>query len=309
MRQLSGRVTRIFDTPYSADTAHADFIERQVFGDDDECRRGLFDVRRIGGDALARRHDVRRRGAVYLSARRDERQGLVERFSADAENCPRIYEAAFSEDKAVIKRTELELDDAHGNHRFARRQRRNSPRFRSPINSSRVREIEITSYAEIVLARRRADAAHPAFSNLFVETEFFAAENSLIAKRRPRAEKDEPMWAIHTIATDGETVGAVQYETDRARFLGRGHDASNPLAIIEDRPLSNTVGAVLDPIFSLRRRLTLSNRIKRFRFRFQPPSPNSYEEAQRLADKYHDPALLNAKPRSPGRARKSKCAI
>ncbi len=154
-------------------------------------------------------------------------------------------------------------------------------------NSSNVREIEITSYSEIVLAPRLADAAHPAFSNLSIETEFNSAENSLIARRRPRTETDEPIWAIHTIATDGETIGTVQYETDRARFLGRGHDAREPVAVMEDRPLSNTVGAVLDPIFSLRRCIRIEPH-ETVRMSFSTAVAHSYEEAIRLADKYHD---------------------
>ena len=139
------------------------------------------------------------------------------------ENLPRFYEVAFSEDKAVIKRrdgniaTQTEIIVSPEDNAEIRR-------VSITNNSSRVREIEVTSYAEIVLVPPEADAAHPAFSNLFIETEFNSAENSLIAKRRPRAEKDEPIWAIHTHCDDGETIGAMQYETDRARFLGRGHD-------------------------------------------------------------------------------------
>ncbi len=123
--------------------------------------------------------------------------------------------------------------------------------------SPRVREIELTSYAEIVLAPPAADVAHPAFSNLFIETEFIREDNSLIARRRPRSPHDPTVYAVHTIATEGDAIGAVQYETSRNRFLGRGHDTRAPLAVTEDRPLSNTVGTVLDPVFSLRQRVRL----------------------------------------------------
>ncbi|MFN2500334.1 MAG: hypothetical protein ABR557_14740, partial [Pyrinomonadaceae bacterium] len=73
--------------------------------------------------------------------------------------------------------------------------------------STRPREIELTSYSEIVLAPPAADAAHPAFSNLFVETEFFAAESALLAHRRQRSSSDEPVWGVHVIAISGETIG------------------------------------------------------------------------------------------------------
>ena len=71
-------------------------------------------------------------------------------------------------------------------------------------NSTRTREIELTSYAEVVLAPQQADAAHPAFSNLFIETEFFAAENALLAHRRQRSSDDEPIWGVHAVVAEGE---------------------------------------------------------------------------------------------------------
>src|SRR5205085_457192 len=108
--------------------------------------------------------------------------------------------------------------------------------------STRVREIELTSYAEPVLAPPAADAAHPAFSNLFIETEFIAASDAIMARRRPRSAGEDPIYAIHVIVTDAERVGGVQFETDRSRFLGRGHTPANPVAVLEERPLSNTTG-------------------------------------------------------------------
>lgn len=117
------------------------------------------------------------------------------------------------------------------------------------------RELEVTSYAEVVLAPPAADEAHPAFGNLFVETEFVAQENALLAARRPRADKDTRTWAVHIATVRGHTSGGIQYETDRARFIGRGNDVHNPQAL--QTPLAQTVGAVLDPIFSLRRRVRI----------------------------------------------------
>src|SRR4030095_3227961 len=121
----------------------------------------------------------------------------------------------------------------------------------------RTREIDITSYAEIVLAPAAADAAHPAFSNLFVQTQFVPAIEALLASRRPR-DREERVWAAHVMTVHGELVGMLQYDTDRARFLGRGRTIRHPSAIEERRPLSNTVGTVLDQIFSIRRRLAAS---------------------------------------------------
>ena len=86
----------------------------------------------------------------------------------------------------------------------------------------RPREIEVTSYAEIVLARPEDDLAHPAFGKLFIETEFDAQSAGLLFSRRPRAADETPAWAFHVLGVDGRLGGAVEWETDRARFLGRG---------------------------------------------------------------------------------------
>ncbi|HET9471007.1 MAG TPA: glucoamylase family protein, partial [Usitatibacter sp.] len=168
---------------------------------------------------------------------------------------PDRYEAIYSEDRAEIHRrdgaiaTSLRVvvsteDDAE-------------MRQISLTNFGlRAREIDITSYAEIVLAPSAADAAHPAFSNLFVQTQFVPSVEALLATRRPR-DRENPVWAAHVMTVHGELVGLLQYDTDRARFLGRGRTIRNPSAIEDRRPLSNTVGTVLDPIFSIRRRLRL----------------------------------------------------
>ncbi len=119
------------------------------------------------------------------------------------------------------------------------------------------RVIDVTSYAEVVLAPQAADLAHPAFGNLFVQTEFAPAIGGLLATRRPRSRDDAPVWAAHVVAVEDEPHQVVQYETDRARFLGRGRSIRTPVAVMDGRPLSNTVGAVLDPVFSLRVRVTV----------------------------------------------------
>jgi cyclic beta-1,2-glucan synthetase len=120
------------------------------------------------------------------------------------------------------------------------------------------REIEVTSYAELVLMAQGADLAHPAFSKLFVETEYLANIGAILATRRRRAPAEPEIWAAHLAAIDGETVGKTEVETDRARFLGRGRSLRAPLAVIDGRPLSNTVGTVLDPVFALRRRVRIA---------------------------------------------------
>ncbi|HEX8890061.1 MAG TPA: glucoamylase family protein, partial [Pyrinomonadaceae bacterium] len=205
------------------------------------------------------------------------------------------YEVSFSEDKAEFWRQDAGLV-THTEIIVSPEDDAEVRRVSLTNQSSRTREIELTSYMEVVLAPQAADVAHPAFSNLFVETEFIPTENSLLARRRQRSEKDEPVWGVHTVVTEGETIGAVQYETDRLRFLGRGHDPSTPLAVMEDRPLSNTVGTVLDPVFCLRQRVRLKP-TETARISFATAVARSREEALRLADKYHDTSTFEREAR------------
>ena len=145
--------------------------------------------------------------------------------------------------------------------------------------------------AEVVLAPQAADEAHPAFSNLFVETEFVPRLEALIATRRPRSSAEKRIWAAHVSTVEGSSVGGVQYETDRARFLGRGRQVRNAGSILDGRPLSNTVGSVLDPIVSLRRRIQLEPGATG-RVTFATAVADSREDVLKLADKYRDPAAF-----------------
>jgi cyclic beta-1,2-glucan synthetase len=121
----------------------------------------------------------------------------------------------------------------------------------------RPREIEVTSYAEIVLARPDDDLAHPAFGKLFIETEYDAQSAGLLFSRRPRSADESHAFAFHVLAVDGRLGGAVEWETDRARFLGRGRSPASPVAL-DGRALSGTTGAVLDPVASVRERVRLA---------------------------------------------------
>jgi cyclic beta-1,2-glucan synthetase len=203
---------------------------------------------------------------------------------------PDSYTATFFEDRAEIvrrdkfieTRTEIAVspeDDAEV--------RRVSITNYGPA----VREIEITSYAEVVLAPDAADAAHPAFSNLFVQTEFIAGIGAILATRRPRSPADHELWAAHIAVVEGAVVGSLQYETDRSRFLGRGRGIRTPVAVVDGRPLSNTAGAVLDPIFSLRRHIRLAPGTTA-RIAFWTLIARSRGEVLDLADKHHDAAAF-----------------
>jgi cellobiose phosphorylase len=124
--------------------------------------------------------------------------------------------------------------------------------------SSSPRVIELTSYAEVVLALPDTDTAHPAFSNLFVQTEFAQQSSAILCTRRARSHEEKPPWLLHLMLNRGEEQEAVSCETDRARFVGRGGSLANPAAMQNIAPLSNSVGSVLDPVVALRRTVSLS---------------------------------------------------
>jgi cyclic beta-1,2-glucan synthetase len=154
-------------------------------------------------------------------------------------------------------------------------------------HGDRARELEITSYAEIVLAPAADDLAHPAFGKLFIESEYLPDMNALLCRRRPRAPEDEELYAVHVISLEGRTQGPVEWECDRGRFLGRGRGPEDPQAL-DGRPLSGTTGVLLDPIVSLRQRVRLAPGAV-VRLAFATGMATSRETALALAQRYHDP--------------------
>jgi hypothetical protein len=153
-------------------------------------------------------------------------------------------------------------------------------------------EIELTSYSEVVLLAPDADSAHPAFAKMFVQTEFIPASGTLLATRRNREAAEKPLWAVHTSVLEGEAVGGLQFETDRARFLGRGRDVRNALSVRDARPLSNTSGTVLDPVLSLRRRVRIAPG-QTVRVAFWTLLAESHAQALSLAEKHRDPSAFD----------------
>jgi cyclic beta-1,2-glucan synthetase len=122
----------------------------------------------------------------------------------------------------------------------------------------RSREIELTSYAEIVLSTPAADNAHPAFAKMFVQTEYLPEYGALIATRRLRTPGERQIWAAHFAVVEGESPADPQYESDRAIFFGHGRTLASAQALRGATRLSNTVGTVLDPVFSLRHGLRIA---------------------------------------------------
>ncbi len=150
----------------------------------------------------------------------------------------------------------------------------------------RPRDLEVTSYSELVLARQADDVAHPAFAKLFVQSEFDPQTAALLFTRRRRASDESQMWAFHVLGLDGRARGAIEWETDRARFLGRGRALDSPAAL-DGRALSGTTGAVLDPIAALRERVHLPPGAF-VRMTFATGVTDDRDSALALARKYRD---------------------
>jgi cellobiose phosphorylase len=153
-------------------------------------------------------------------------------------------------------------------------------------HSAAPRTIQLTSYAEVVLTHPGADVAHPTFSNLFVQTEFVRTHSVILCKRRPRSEKEQTPWFVHTMAGEHSAQGAISCETDRASFIGRGRTPTGPMAMERDS-FSNTTGSVLDPIVSLRRTFVVAP-AETVCIDFMLGVAESREAALALAEKYHD---------------------
>lgn len=200
---------------------------------------------------------------------------------------PDSYHTVFSPDKAEFVRRDGNIE--------ARTEIAVSPEDNAEIrritltnHSEHTRELQLTSYFEIVLTTGEADAAHPSFSNLFVMTEFLEDKEALLAVRRPRDGSACKPWLIHTAVCEGKGIGGLQYETDRMKFIGRNRNLQNPAAMDVTQPLSNSAGASIDPVMSLRRRVILGPG-QSANVVFVTALGETREEALEMADKYRNP--------------------
>ncbi|MCU1236291.1 MAG: glycosyltransferase 36 [Candidatus Solibacter sp.] len=166
------------------------------------------------------------------------------------------YEAIFSDARAEFRRRDRGFD-THTEIAVSPEDDIELRRITITNNSRLRKTIDVTSYAEVVLANATGDALHPAFSNLFVETEILREQRAIVCTRRPRSPEERPPWLCHLMAVHGAEADDASYETDRMRFIGRDNTVANPQAMSNPGALSNTDGAVLDPIVSIRRRMTL----------------------------------------------------
>ena len=166
------------------------------------------------------------------------------------------YEAIFSEGRAEFRRRDHDFD-THTEIVVSPEDDIELRRIRITNRSRTRRTIDVTSYAEVVLASSAADALHPAFSNLFVQTEIIRERQAILCTRRPRSLDEQTPWMFHLMAVHGADIGEISYETDRMQFIGRGHTVAAPQAMSDSAALSGSQGSVLDPIVAIRIRITL----------------------------------------------------
>jgi cyclic beta-1,2-glucan synthetase len=280
---------RRFRSPHT-DVPHAQFLSNGNFvsvvtnaGGGSSFCRGLA-VTRSRYDATCDPGS----GFIYL---RDVRSEAV--WSATYQPTatePDDYVVAFSAEKATFRRrdgeitTQLEVAVSTEDDVEIRR-------LRVINQGSRIREIDITSYVEIVLAAKAGDLAHPAFGKLFLTTEYLPESSALLCHRRLRHALDQNTWAVHVLSLEGRPQSPVEWETDRGVFLGRGRDARRPQAL-DGRALSGTTGNVLDPILSLRQRIRLVPGASA-RLALATGLAPDRDTAEALARKYHDPSAAS----------------
>ncbi len=193
----------------------------------------------FSGDALARRRHARPLGHVLLPARHGKRLDLVDRAStyiAARRALRRATPRKGARNFAVATAISIPIPKSP----YRRNTKRSHPRRVRITNHSteRRRTIEVTSYTEVVLAAPAADALHPAFSNLFVQTEIVDARHAILCTRRPRSSEESVPWMLHLMAVHDAEAGQLSYETDRARFIGRGRTLAAPRAMDDAKPLS-----------------------------------------------------------------------
>ncbi len=166
------------------------------------------------------------------------------------------YEAFFSQGRAEFRRRDHSLE-THTEVVVSPEDDVELRRVHITNRSRKKRVIEITSYAEVVLAPDAADTSHPAFSNLFVQTEIVSQRQAIVCTRRPLSADTQMPFMFHLMKVHDAEVTQVSYETDRSRFIGRGNTIHQPVSIDQSQPLSGTAGFVLDPVIAIQYRIII----------------------------------------------------
>ncbi|WP_426116889.1 GH36-type glycosyl hydrolase domain-containing protein [Massilia sp. PWRC2] len=169
---------------------------------------------------------------------------------------PKKYEVIFSEGRAEFRRQDRGLE-LYTEIVVSPEDDIEMRRTRITNKSALRRTIEVTSYAEVVMAPAAADNAHPAFSKLFVQTEILRNENAILCTRRPRSKGEHMPYMLNLMTVHDGVLLDASFETSRADFIGRANSTVAPCAMLEAGALKGAEGSVLDPIVAIRYMLTL----------------------------------------------------
>ena len=204
---------------------------------------------------------------------------------------PENYEAIFSKGRAEFRRHDHDLD-THIEIVVSPEDDIELRRVRITNRSRSRKTIDITSYAEVVIASPAADSFHPAFGNLFVQTEIVDQRQTILCTRRPRSNDEKTFWMFHLMTMHGAKFKEISYETDRMKFIGRGNSTIVPDAMKNPGPLSGSQGSVLDPIVAIRYKIIL-NPEESAKIDMVTGITETREAALNLVDKYQDRRLAN----------------
>ncbi len=204
---------------------------------------------------------------------------------------PEKYEAIFSEGRAEFRRRDYDID-SHLEIMVSPEDDIELRRLQLTNRTRANRIIDITSYAEVVIAPNSSDLSHPAFSNLFVQSEIIYQRQAIICTRRPRSVEEHSPWMFHLMAVHGAEIRNITYETDRMKFIGRGNTLVSPYAMTGSRSLSGSQGSVLDPIVAIQYQIVLE-REGSATIDIVTGISETREGALNLIEKYQDKQMAN----------------
>jgi len=202
----------------------------------------------------------------------------------------RSYEAIYSEGRAEFRRRDGDID-THVEISVSPEDDIELRRISVTNRGRKRRTIELTSFAEVVLAPPAADASHPAFSNLFVQTQLVRSRQAILCTRRPRSAAERPPWMMHLMTVHGTAIGATSYETARAEFIGRGRSIIDPAAMYRST-LTDSEGSVIDPVVSVRNTVVIEPD-ETVRVHLVTGVSETRDGALSLIEKYHDRHLAD----------------
>lgn len=165
-------------------------------------------------------------------------------------------------------------------------------RIKITNRTNAIKTLEVTGYSEIVIAPQAADEAHPAFSNLFVQTQIHEDAGAILCTRRARSKNEQPPWMFFMMTASGVEKEEISFECDRMKFIGRTRSIASPMGVHTTGKLSGTSGSVLDPVAAVKYKVSLKPRQTAV-FEIIMGISETKERSTELIYKYHDIHIKN----------------